>query len=264
MPPKQIEYDDFLSKNGIILLGIPKINLKPGSIYQSEMDKPAYFDFLGDIGDITATKNNSVGPLQLPSSIDQPIGMDFEGTVKIERNVQVKVSIVKKILGVFKLKGNIDNEKTQLAKCELKSINYLQIKPAELQNILENFVVKKAYQSNYQVLYVVTSTYFCDDLDIQYSQLSNNELKLLAEAEKIAKGSLTIKHGKQSEIRLTCKQTIIFGVNLAKIEYTMPSGNIEKVRPSSFAKPPFMRGLKKKSRQVPIYLTDKEDPKLED
>jgi hypothetical protein len=238
---QEIDFEAFLRTNGIILLGFPKVNLTAGEIYESELDSPHILDNTGDLTDIISLKDNqSKISLNLPELIEQPVGIDLHGIITFGAKKEFGISIGEKILKFLKIQTSVKREKTEMAECKMASVNYIEMKIRKIQAALRSFVVDERYRSNLVYYYVVTKVFFCEGFNMTFFDVDSTELEILTKAAADVKGKLEVENHGLKKITLKSSQSIAFGVNLAKFDYPLLTGEIT-ITPFTFAKKPILK-----------------------
>jgi hypothetical protein len=232
---QEIDFESFLRKNGIIMLGFPKINLTLGEIYQTDLDNPRILDNIGDTTDIISAKKTAQPqePLSLPQLIEQPVDMDLGGLVTFGSKKEVGISIGEKILKFFKIQSSVKKEITESADCKMKSVNFVEMKIAKVEKALNNFIVNERYRSNLRKYFVVIKVYFCKDFEMTLFNMDSASLSMMVDAAEQAKGNLDIDKHTSNKVVLKSTQNVAFGVGLASFEYSILSGEIT-IAPVSF------------------------------
>jgi hypothetical protein len=256
---QEIDFETFLRANGIILLGIPKVKLNAGEIYETEVDNSLILDNIGDITDIISLKNNSQSQtsLNLPELLEQAVDMNLHGIITFGTRKEFGISIGEKILRFFKILTSVRKDKTEKAECKMDSVSYVEMKIAKIENALRSFVVDQRYRSNLTDYYVVTKVFFCEGFDMTFFDIDSTQLDVLVKAAADAQGKLKLENVVSNKITLKASQSIAFGVGLAKLNYTLMTGEIT-ITPVTFGNRSILKRFTEEFEEsIPkVYLVD--------
>jgi hypothetical protein len=227
-----------------------------------ELDNSIILDNIGDLTDIISLKNNSQSQtsLNLPELLEQAVDMDLHGDITFGSERELGISIGEKILKFFNIRTSVRKEKTEKAECKMDSVSYVEMKIAKIENALRSFVVDERYRSNLTDYYVVTKVFFCKGFKMTLFDVDSTQLKMLAKAAADAQGKLEVRNDSSNKITLKSSQSIAFGVGLAKLDYTMMSGEIT-IKPMTFANRPILKGPTEETEEsIPkVYLINSDD-----
>ena len=231
-------FDDFFREKGITILEIPKTSLRPGTVYESEVDD-VHLHYIGTVNDIVVNKNN-INQAITPDVIDQPLESDYRGVIEFNSDTELKVNFFKGIWGIIKKAINldasvqIDSNRVNAAIYSIKSISQEQISSAQLENeLVDSYKMRDNYRKRYgkYIFYLASDIFYCDQLDVSNASLSADEAKALVNAADLAEVKFGMSRGEKGMHTFSFHKRIIFGVKLVKLDFNPYTGEDIALQP---------------------------------